>query len=253
MKIRIAITDERMPRAALLRLSSLGFFTVTLPPFSRLGDSVASHTDMLILKADNTFFTYADFCEENPHIFDTLYELLSKSGASFRFLADEVKPEYPDDAKINVLVIGKHVFAREASVCRGVLSHFESLGYRTVNVKQGYPACTVLKISDNTAVTADRGMAKSLEKAGIQTVLIEEGHIALPPHEYGFIGGCAGRIGNCIYFSGRIEDHPSYKLIKEAAEREGVSLISLGDFPLLDVGGIIFAEYDLDENCKDRN
>ena len=253
MKIKIAITDKRIPREAVARLSALGFHTITLEPFSRLGEGVASHTDMLIARSEDILFSYADYCEENPLLFDTLYKLLSPVGVSFRFLSDEARADYPHDAALNVLVMGRHVFAKEDSVSQGLLGHFLSLGYRTVGVKQGYPACTVLKISENAAATADQGMARAMSDAGIKVSIIEEGHIILPPFKYGFIGGCAGRHNNTVYFAGCIEKHPSYRIIKEAAEEEGVELVSLGDFPLIDVGGILFAEYDLDEDGENRH
>lgn len=253
MKIKIAFTDIRLPKKAVAFLASLGFKTITLPPFSKLGEAVASHADMLIHLSENTVFSFADYYDEYPSVFDSLYGLISKSGASFSFLSDEVAEKYPLDAGLNVLVIGKTVYARTKSASASLLEHYREKNYKIVDVKQGYPACTVMKIGESAAVTSDAGMARALSNEGIKTLLIEVGGIALPPYEYGFIGGCAGCFDDKIYFAGCIEDHPAYNLIKDFAENEGYTLVSLGDFPLFDVGGILLAEYDLGEDGEYGN
>jgi hypothetical protein len=114
-----------------------------------------------------------------------------------------------------------------------------------VDVAQGYPACTVLKLSDGAAVTADRGMAKVLSEHGIRVYLIEDGGIALPPYEYGFIGGSAGVHDGVVYFLGDVSRHPSYAAILAALECEGLRHVSLSGGALVDLGGILFADGDL--------
>jgi hypothetical protein len=114
------------------------------------------------------------------------------------------------------------------------------LGFEIINVNQGYPACTVLKLSDSLAITADMGMKKALEKNGIEVYLIENGEISLPPYKYGFIGGCAGIHEDKIYFLGDPSLHPSYEIIKTGASKAGLEIVSLSDEKLSDLGGIMF-------------
>ena len=83
-------------------------------------------------------------------------------------------------------------------------------------------------------------MAKALRAAGIRVTEIEEGHIMLPPHQYGFIGGAAGCDGKNVYFLGNLDLHPDAEKIKSAILLEGLVPISLCDGGLIDLGGIRF-------------
>lgn len=237
---KIAVIDERAPKDAVRSLERLGYRVISLPPYSRLSDAVRSHTDMLLFRIGDRLFTYADYCDERMYVIDDLYMLLRDLGVTFSFLPEIPSEVYPEDAKINLLVMGRFVFAKCDSVSPTLLSYLKKSNYEIVCVKQGYPACTVLKLNDGAAITQDRGMASAMEKCGIRVTLIESGYFLLPPHEYGFIGGSAGVDGDTVYFTGRIEDHPSYEQIMTAIENEGMRAVSLSDGIPLDVGGILF-------------
>ena len=91
-------------------------------------------------------------------------------------------------------------------------------------------------------ICADRGLERSFSANGIDVALIENGGIALPPYEYGFIGGATGVFGNKVYFIGDYKRHPSAEIIENALSSEGYTPISLSDEPLFDLGGLIFLE-----------
>ena len=242
MKKTIVLTDGRAPRELIRALALRGWTTVELPAHPGLGAGVCSHTDMLIARIEKRIISLASYADAVPALFDDLYSLLAPHGFSFTLLGDEVTEKYPGDARLNALVMGDTVLYNPRSLSEGLADAYLAAGKRLVRVKQGYPACTVLPLGVGAAATADRGMAKALASEGIRVTLIEEGHILLPPYEYGFIGGCAGRLGDTVYFTGRIEDHPSYGAIKAAAEAEGLATESLTDLPLVDLGGLLFIE-----------
>ncbi|MBR2343575.1 MAG: hypothetical protein IKA64_04900 [Clostridia bacterium] len=243
MKIRVAVVDGRIPEAARRSLMKEGFRVVTLSPHPGLSPAVASHTDMLICSVRGELIAAAEYCELYPDVFTDLGELLR--GWRFGFSADELGEKYPSDCRLNALFMGDCLFARRASLSEYLASRAEAAGYRIVDVAQGYPACTVLKLSESSAVTADRGMARALEKEGVSVTEIECGHISLPPHEYGFIGGAAGVFGGRLYFLGDPKTHPSYEKISAAAEAASLTVVPLCDGPLRDLGGILFAEGDV--------
>lgn len=246
MKINIAIVDSRISPDAERKLTLLGFRVLSLPPFSKLSEAVASHPDMLIHRIGNEYISYADYCEEASYVFSDLSLLSVGTGARFTFTADEVASEYPRDVGLNALKIGGKLFVRRASASEALLRTSEREGLEIVDVKQGYPACTVLKLSEGAAITADRGMAKILTDHGIRVTLIEAGGISLPPHEYGFIGGAAEAHDGKLYVFGDLTTHPDGEKIAAAAEAEGLRVISLTSGVLSDLGGIIFAEGNVD-------
>ncbi len=210
-----------------------------MPPSSRLPSPLASHTDMLLCRIGGEYVTSADYLDEAPFGVQEIYDL---TRAKFHFTADVFGGEYPRDAIFNCLTMGNRLFCKTDSISDYVLRLAKEKGLEVVNTKQGYPACTVLKLSDEAAITADEGMARVLLAHGIRVYKIKEGGIALPPYDYGFIGGAGGVCDGAVYFTGDISTHPSYDIIWGAIDAEGLRLISLGRGAPLDVGGIFFAE-----------
>ena len=243
--IRIAITDSRIDKESERKLMMLGYKVITLPPFSKLSDAVASHPDMLIKRIGNEYLSYADYCEEASYVFSDLSLLCRGVGARFTFVADEVAPAYPSDVGLNALTIAGKLFCRVKSASATMLETAKRSGLEIVNVNQGYPACTVLKLSEEAVITSDRGMAKILKEHGIRVTLIESGSISLPPHEYGFIGGAGEVDGYRLFFFGDPSLHPDGDKILKAAKDEGLTVVPLSSLSLSDFGGIVFADGDI--------
>ena len=246
MKIKIAIVDSRIDAEAERRLTLSGYRVITLPPSSRLSEAVASHPDMLICRVGKEYISTADYCEEASYVFSDLSLLMRGTGARFSFTADDVAPEYPRDVALNALRMGDKLFCKADSISDYVRRSAESARLKIVDVKQGYPACTVLKLSDTAAITADKGMACALEDHDIRVTLIGQGHISLPPHEYGFIGGAAEVDDGKLFTFGDPALHPDYEKIIAAASDEGLTVIPLSKSALRDLGGILFTEGNLD-------
>ncbi len=244
MKRLFAIVDCRIPARMERRLNILGFTVVTLPSHPRLGAAVGSHTDMLIARVGREYISPAEYCEVAPHVFTDLSQLLGGTGYSITLTADELGEVYPDDCKMNVLAMGKYLFARETASSY-ILERARAEGMTVVPVKQGYPACTVLALNERQAITADGGMARAMREVGIEVTEIENGDISLPPYEYGFIGGCAGVYKDKVYFLGDPRTHRDYEKIRAACESAGLTAVALSDGGLIDLGGIIIAEGDL--------
>ncbi len=242
MKIKIAIVDERIPIDALRALNARGFRVVTMPPSRKLPTPLASHTDMLLARVGGEYVTSADYLEEAPFGTQEIYDL---TRTKIHFTADIFGEEYPRDAIFNSLIMGEHLFIKADTASPYLLSLAKEKGYNIVPVKQGYPACTVLKLSETAAITADDGMKKALTECGVRVYKISSGGISLAPYEYGFIGGCAGIYDGCVYFMGNPKLHPDGEKIISAISAEGLRAVSLTTDRLLDVGGIFFTEGDV--------
>ena len=236
--MRTVIADCRISYACERALALRGFNVIKLPPHKRLGEDIASHPDMLLLKHGNTVITSADYCDMAPHVFSDLREYASELKISFT--SDEQRAEYPHDALFNALIMGDKIFCRRESISPSVLALADECGMEVIGVRQGYPACTVLALSDSIAITADRGMARALTENGITVTLIENGDIELPPHEYGFIGGAAGVFEGRVYFLGSLDAHRDKEKIIDACRAAKVTPVSLSDEKLRDLGRLIF-------------
>ena len=240
IKMAVAVVDCRISERCERALTLRGFNVIKMPPSKRLGAAVRSHPDMLFFHNGCDIITSADYCDEAAYVFSDLRELCPSTRITF---ADECfEAEYPHDAIFNALVCGECIYCRVESVSPAVLRLAKESGLRAVPVRQGYPACTVLKLSDEVCVTADAGMARALRENGVTVYLIENGDISLPPHEYGFIGGAAGVHGGVAYFLGDLDSHRSAEVIKEACAAARVAPVSLSDEPLADLGRIVFID-----------
>ena len=237
--MKTAIIDERVPYEAERSLVKHGFFVLRAPKSKYLPAPLASHPDMLMCKIGNTVISYADYVEEAPSFFD---DLANSTSLSFKISDESPEEKYPRDCIYNALLVADKLFCKKDSVSGAILSHALGVGLNIINTNQGYPACTVLALGERYAVTADHGMAAAMQDAGIDVTLIENGSIALPPYEYGFIGGAAGVFEDTVYFLGNPSLHPSWDKISDAIRRAGLRSVALSDTPLCDFGRIIFAK-----------
>ncbi len=234
----ICLVDERISEKCERRLTLEGFRVIKLPPSEKLSKPLASHPDMILFSHANNIIASAEYCERYPWVFSDIREY---SNASLTFTADSFSDKYPYDAIFNALTLGNTVFMKENTISESIKTYAEKSELRTVNTEQGYPACTTLGF-ENSAITADLGMAKILENNGVNVTVIRNGDISLPPYEYGFIGGASGVCGNKIYFLGDISTHRDYGLINKAVSDAGYTLVSLSDEPLADLGRILFID-----------
>ena len=238
--MKIALVNEQLESAAIRRLNIDGFTVIPLPPDRRLSEAVCRHPDTLIARIGDNIITTAEYAEDALCVFSDIREYLPDIRQHFS--SDERGDLYPSDVVMNILVMGKRAFGKCDSLSECVKDVLCKDGIELIGTRQGYPACTVLKLSDGAAITADRGMARILRDQGVNVTVISEGGILLPPHEYGFIGGASAVYNNKVYFFGDITTHKDHELIISTIEALGMEAVSLLDGELTDLGGIIFLE-----------
>ena len=234
----LAIIDSRVSEECEFSLIRSGFTVLKTPPSPYLSEPLSSHPDMLFFKDGDTIITSVDYAV----IAETMLGDIRFYAPKVRIRVTDIsqRPEYPRDAVFNALRIGDKLFLKTDTAAEAVLAYAEENGLKIIHTSQGYPACTALAVSDNAAITADRGLFAVMKQNGVEVLLIENGGITLPPYEYGFIGGACGRIGNRIFFLGDPRLHPQYDLIAKFCQKHGNRIIGLSDQPLTDMGRIIF-------------
>lgn len=236
--MNIALTDIRMSEKCKKALEERGFSVIALPPFFAFETAVQSHPDMLLFYLNGKIFVHEQYRMTASKELSLLSQL--KPDIEILFTQDKVNEVYPNDIIFNAACVGRHLFGRLDHVSPSVLRHAESEGLSLHNIKQGYSACSCCVVDSNSIITSDISLAKAAESVGLSVLLIKEGHITLPCHEYGFIGGACGLFNNSIYFIGNIYSHPNSKEIIAFTAARGVETVSLSDEPLADCGKIIF-------------
>ena len=224
----LAYLSEKADNRIIDSLKKNGFDVILLTPFYSLSNPVYTHADMLLLSVKNTLFVHRD------------YEISSKDFANVIKIDEPISSKYPNDILLNIAIVGKNVFANTKHASATILKHLEQNGYSIHHVSQGYAHCSTCVVNDNAIITADKGIAITAQNIGIDVLLIDEGHISLPPYDYGFIGGSCGSYKDSIYFCGSLNYHPSGERIRDFCKAHRKNIVELCDAPLMDVGGILF-------------
>lgn len=148
---------------------------------------------------------------------------------------------YPENAIYNAVCMGKYFIHNLEVSARELLEQANHLDKTLINVPQGYTKCNMAVLHDGAAITADRGIAKSLEDTGIDLLIISPGNVLLKNHPYGFIGGASGAVDGEMIFHGNLSVHPDFSLIKTFMEKHDIKLKYFEEFELEDIGSIIEA------------
>ena len=233
MKKTTAIVDCRISSQSIEALKGYGFSVIAIPPFSRLSEAVSSHPDMIFFLHGDSIVCHRDYAKENPKVI----EQIRKNAPYLSIIETEanIGCEYPHDILFNAFLHEGHLFCRMDSVS----SLVKDDSYEHHNVKQGYAACSCCSVGRGV-ITADRGLAKSIASAGFPVLSICEGHISLPCHDYGFIGGASGYCDGVVYFNGDISLHPNASEILDFCREMNAECVCLNDGKLHDVGKILF-------------
>ena len=231
------ITDHRICAESISALERFGFEPIMLPPADYLSSPVASHTDMLIFMGLGRLFCHRDYYESNSALIDRIAYL---SGLELTLSSEPTGEKYPLDVLFNACLVGKRLICNEKTVSKLILEAARCLGCKIISVPQGYTKCSVTVVSDNAIITADKAIAAACRGAGIDVLTVSEGHITLPPYDYGFIGGASGLFEDKVYFCGLIDSHPDGERIKKFCEKHQKTAISLTDRELQDTGSLFF-------------
>lgn len=148
--------------------------------------------------------------------------------------------KYPADAALNALLLSGFAFHKNDITDPALQNELAQRGYEPVHVNQGYTACSVAIVDENSIITADERIAAEAADIGLDVLLVSPGHICLPGYDYGFIGGACGKIApDKLAFTGTLKHHPDYARILAFLAERGVEAVFLTDEPCFDCGGLI--------------
>jgi len=233
-KVSAAVVGSVDPRV-IHSLEAMGVWTLTVGPNRSLPAALCRHADLLAHPLGNGAVLAAQGESR-------LCNALSGFGFAVTCLKKELAPHYPGDVALNAARIGNRLVCNEKATAPELLEAARQTGLEVINVRQGYAKCSLCIVSENAVITADEGLACSLNQAGLDVLKIIPGCIRLPGYGYGFIGGCCGKLdATTMAFAGDILTHPDGKKILSFLESHGVSscnLLEEGE-KLLDIGSIL--------------
>ena len=223
--------DERFfsdsKAVAFLSVKGIRLHPISLD--SRLYEGISGHSD--IIGCPVFFTTVIEREAYKRHHFE-LREFDIVLGESC------LERDYPYDVWYNVAIFGKTAIHGKYidSVIKQQLTKFK---VESIVVKQGYAKCSIVVVDEKSIITSDIGIYRAC-KGKLDVCLVSVWKdIFLWGMEYGLLGGTSLTRGKEIYFTGDISKHPDYRKMKNFAEQRGVSLLSMTEGKLVDVGGFL--------------
>lgn len=212
-------------------LDKLGTEVFVLEDNPNLQKPIRAHADMTVLHLGGRYFLSYN---------DKLTLKLSEMGAICSRPQKQQCNNYPQDIALNCLIIDNYIACNTKYCADEVIDFASEKGLKTINTAQGYARCSVAVIDEKSVITADNDIAAKMSGEGFDVLQIQPGHILLPGYDYGFIGGCCGKIEkNKILFCGDIYKHPDAQRITEFIKSRDIEIICTHNGQLFDFGGMI--------------
>ena len=234
--MKLSVIDFRMPQEAQSALEAFGYTLCQLPLHKALDTPVSAHPDMLLFFATDAIYCTAEY---KKTALDRLETIARHTQKQLIPLDRKQRKDYPHDILFNAAVVGKHLFCLPSYTAKEIL---HSGQYTPVPVKQGYAKCSILPVGNNALITEDPSIAKAASARGLDVLKISPNGVSLSGYSTGFLGGSASyspyRSCEDIFFCGDLNLHPDAREIREFCTKHNKNPISLGAFPLTDVGTI---------------
>lgn len=216
---------------SIKKLNGMGIKTLIIPDCQSLPEPVKSHADLQMLHMGNNTIFYQD---------EHLFSGESDKKFSFHKISEKTGNKYPNDVKLNCAIIGNKIICNEKTISKEILNYAYNNDYIIINVNQGYAKCSVCILNENAIITDDESIYRATQNFLNDAELISKGSIVLKGYNYGFIGGCCGKIDkDKIAFNGRLDSHKDYNKIIDILQRNGIEAVELCNYPLTDIGGIL--------------
>ena len=236
----IAILSDTVPHPAEKALCDLGYRTLRLPPHPMLPPPVNSHPDMLLFFSSDAIFCTEDYAKIAQK---ELMEIARYTAIPIRTVSQAVGNTYPHDVLLNAAPIGRFLICRPDATAKELTEHPD---FTVLPVRQGYAKCSVIPLGKDALITDDASIASAARRAGLDVLLLPHGDIRLDGYPYGFVGGCASfapfKKGNTVFWCGSLRTYAHGDAMQAFCKAHHTKLISLGDFPTIDVGTVFLIE-----------
>lgn len=217
-------------------VGKLGINILSMPDNPYVDDRLSGHADLSGLHLGGDRLLLAPYLKGS-----SFSRQLEDRGFDIRFADIEQSALYPNDAQMNVCILGDKVIYNPKTVPDTIVKCLTT-GDRAVQIssRQGYSRCSVCVVNDNAIITADEGICRSAEAHGVDVLKIRPGYIDLPGFDYGFIGGASFKLSYTkLAFTGGLDKHPDAERIIEFASLHNIDIVYITDKPAFDIGGAI--------------
>lgn len=230
----VCFIDYRTTKKEKDILSSLNLEIIEIPKCPNVYEAINGHVDIQL----NILDKKSKKVIINKNLDENFKKKLASSNIEYIESKKILNYSYPNNIFLNALILGDYFIHNLKFSDEHLLMH--QSGKTLINVKQGYTKCSCLPITNNSLITSDVGIHKTLLKHGFDILLLPPGDIILNGLNYGFIGGTGGLINEeTIAFFGNLDHYKYGDEVKSFLKKHNVTPIYLSDTKLCDRGSLL--------------
>lgn len=230
-KVGLLALGERYRRALEPALLARGVEPLWLPDTPGVDTRLAGHADLALFHAGGATVVSAG----TPDADDDL----ARRGFTVLRAGSPLGKTYPLDARLCGCLVETVFLHDERITDRAVLRALPD-GVKIARTRQGYTKCAACVVDSRSIITADAGVARAAEGAGLDVLRIAPGHIELESFGHGFIGGAAFKLArDTLAFTGRMDAHPDWARMEAFLRSRSVEPAFLTDMPAFDIGSAL--------------
>lgn len=231
--VKYLVCDSRVEDTIKKELNNLDVELVLVDCLSETSSSISYHPDIhLFHEGKGNFVTSFEYHDDfSNKVRDLLCENFNN-----RRVDKKLTSAYPGDVLLNAVNLDKYIICNVKTIDKGIR---ENPHKELISVKQGYTKCSTAIVSNEAIITDDISIYNSC-KNKIDVLLIDKGLIKLNGYNYGFIGGCTGKLSkNILAFCGDINKLICRDEIISFCRNHSVNCISLSNKDPYDYGSLI--------------
>lgn len=225
----LIIADYRYPEEIKTKLAAWGDL-VLFDASGLVYESISGHPDIFLCESPSGLFVA-------PNTPEPIIRALEKHRISYHLGKNPVGENHPATIPYNALVTKTNIIHNHKHSDSRISERNPDA--QRIHVGQGYTRCSLFPLDQNTFITSDRGIEKALAKY-FEVHYYSSENILLPGQKHGFLGGCLGRLGQTVFFTGRLNTLSEYKKLQDLLSEKKLDFTELYDGPLIDGGGLFF-------------
>lgn len=228
----LIIIDARAPDSAIKYLKNYGEVFL-LESSGIVYDSISGHPDIFLHQMGNLVIIA-------PNTPKDLIDQLKKHRIPFLRGKEKLGPKYPETAIYNAVSNSSYLIHQTQLTSNCILRQADDR--KLISVSQAYTRCNLLSLDDDSFITSDKGIFKSLQLDQIEVYYFNPFDIVLNGQEYGFLGGAMGILENEVFILGNLQHYRDGKKLSDLLHSKNYKIHELYNGPLIDGGGLFFLE-----------
>ncbi len=228
----LIIIDSRIPQKAINSLKEIGEVFELLSK-NIVYESIQGHPDIFLLQAGEILIMA-------PNAPVELKNILKKHRIPFLIGKSKLDREFPQTVFYNAVCTKDYLIHKKGYTDSCILQ--QTMNKQFIHVSQAYTRCNLLSLTDESFITSDKGIEKSLKEKGLEVHYFLSDDVLLEAQDHGFIGGTMGVFDDTVYILGHFSFYNEGKRLRDLITSKNMKIVELYKGPLIDGGGIFFLE-----------